>query len=292
MSRANNKVYFKADGANGLKYNLTPDIIESIFKTYPAVKRKHTDHVPAKLSEQEFWTKFFQSHYFHRDRIHASGTKDLFTECAKEDDKSMKKQLEGNVEERLADINNFSDSTLAPGFGGILDTVTNTKSQNIVHQNIIKRFNQHSIMVMKTAEAAGSSTEVSHDVIGEDSNDGQRMPEPVNTRKRILEKATFDDLEAPEAKRSTTLSLSKTERYFTGPTPVSSQDYLTHDEAVKARINLQQELKAWQAQRNPNVLSSSAAVSNFIKERYFFKFSPSGTEPFLDILYFRKHFVF
>ena len=146
-------------------------------------------------------------------------------------------------------------------------------------------------MVMKTAEAAGSSTEVTHDVIGEDSNDGQRMPEPVNTRKRILEKATFDDLEAPEAKRSTTLSLSKTERYFTGPTPVSSQDYLTHDEAVKARINLQQELKAWQAQRNPNVLSSSAAVSNFIKEGYFFKFSPSGTEPFLDILYFRKHFV-
>ena len=250
---------FQADGANGLKYNLTPDIIESIFKTYPTVKRKHVEHVPAKLSEQEFWTKFFQSHYFHRDRIHASGTKDLFTECAKEDDKSMKKQLEGSVEERLADINSFSDSTLAPGFGGVLETVTNTKSQNIVHQNIIKRFNQHSIMVMKTAEAAGSSTEVSNEV-GEDSNDGQRMPEPVNTRKRILEKATFDDLEAPEAKKSATLNLSKTERYFTGPTPVSSQDYLTHDEAVKARINLQQELKTWQAQRNPNVLSSSAAV--------------------------------
>ena len=249
----------QADGANGLKYNLTPDIIESIFKTYPTVKRKHVEHVPAKLSEQEFWTKFFQSHYFHRDRIHASGTKDLFTECAKEDDKSMKKQLEGNVEERLADINSFSDSTLAPGFGGILETVTNTKSQNIVHQNIIKRFNQHSIMVMKTAEAAGSSTEASNEV-GEDSNDGQRMPEPVNTRKRILEKATFDDLEAPEAKKSAALNLSKTERYFTGPTPVSSQDYLTHDEAVKARINLQQELKTWQAQRNPNVLSSSAAV--------------------------------
>ena len=57
----------QADGANGLKYNLTPDIIESIFKTYPAVKKKHTENVPTgKLSEQEFWTKFFQSHYFHR----------------------------------------------------------------------------------------------------------------------------------------------------------------------------------------------------------------------------------
>ena len=26
----------QADGCNGLKYNLTSDIIESIFKTYPA----------------------------------------------------------------------------------------------------------------------------------------------------------------------------------------------------------------------------------------------------------------
>lgn len=75
----------QTDGCNGLKYNLTPDVIESIFKTYPAVKNKHLEYVPHKLSEYEFWTKFFQSHYFHRDRINA-GTKDLFTECAKIDD--------------------------------------------------------------------------------------------------------------------------------------------------------------------------------------------------------------
>lgn len=60
----------QTDGCNGLKYNLTNDIIECIFKAYPAVKRKHSEHVPAKLSESEFWTKFFQSHYFHRcDRL-------------------------------------------------------------------------------------------------------------------------------------------------------------------------------------------------------------------------------
>lgn len=46
------------------------------------------EHVPIKLSETDFWTKFFQSHYFHRDRIHA-GNKDLFTECAKLDDQGM-----------------------------------------------------------------------------------------------------------------------------------------------------------------------------------------------------------
>jgi len=243
----------QADGANGLKYNLTPDIIESIFKTYPAVKRKHSDNVPNKLSEQEFWTKFFQSHYFHRDRVHAQGTKDLFTECARDDDKCMKKQLEGGVSEQLADIQNFNDSTLATGFGGAveLDTVNN---QNIVHQNIIKRFNQHSIMVMETASQPVQSTEEGGDA-------AQSPPAPANPRKRILEKSNFDDLGAPDNKKPAALSLSRLERYFTGPTPAASQDYLTQDELHKSRINLQQELKVWTAQRNPAVLSSAAAVS-------------------------------
>ena len=50
----------QSDGANGLKYNLTPDIIDSIFRCYPAVRQKYLQHVPHNLTETEFWTKFFQ----------------------------------------------------------------------------------------------------------------------------------------------------------------------------------------------------------------------------------------
>lgn len=50
-----------------------------------AVKRKHLENVPERMTEAEFWTRFFQSHYFHRDRLHTA-TRDLFSDCARSDD--------------------------------------------------------------------------------------------------------------------------------------------------------------------------------------------------------------
>lgn len=142
----------QTDGCNGLKYNLTADIIDCIFKTYPAVKKKHVENVPTKLSESEFWTKFFQSHYFHRDRL-TSGTKDIFTECSRIDDKALELAVSENAGDPLLDMRLFEDSSLAEGFCSASSTekpANHDKSGNIVHQNMIKRFNQHSFMVLKT----------------------------------------------------------------------------------------------------------------------------------------------
>lgn len=127
-------------------------MIECIFKTYPAVKRKHQENVPDKMSESDFWTKFFQSHYFHRDRINA-GTKDLFTECAKIDDQELKKDIQTGINDPLVDITSFEDQTLDENYG---NNKSDKPSGNIVHQSMIKRFNQHSIMVMKASTAKQS----------------------------------------------------------------------------------------------------------------------------------------
>lgn len=136
----------QTDGCNGLKYNLTADIIDCIFKAYPAVQRKHSENVPAKLTESEFWTKFFQSHYFHRDRIN-TGSKDLFTECARIDDQALKIAVAAAADDVLLDIRRFEDNSLIEGFGGAASNKNGVNSGNIVHQSMIKRFNQHSTMV-------------------------------------------------------------------------------------------------------------------------------------------------
>ncbi|TNN87026.1 General transcription factor IIH subunit 1 [Liparis tanakae] len=141
----------QTDGCNGLRYNLTADIIESIFRTYPTVKEKYCENVPHNLTEKEFWTRFFQSHYFHRDRIN-TGTQDIFSECAKQDEKGLKSMVVQGVKNPLVDLLMLEDKTLDEGYG-VYTTVPSTSNSNrsvkeSSNSAIIKRFNHHSAMVL------------------------------------------------------------------------------------------------------------------------------------------------
>lgn len=62
--------------------------MSSIFRTYPSVKQKHLKYVPSKYTESEFWTKFFSSHYFHRDKANLDA-KDMFADCGKQDEQGV-----------------------------------------------------------------------------------------------------------------------------------------------------------------------------------------------------------
>jgi len=286
----------QADGANGIKYNLTVDVINSIFKTYPAVKKKHFENVPAKMSEQDFWNRFFQSHYFHRDRIHGQGVKDIFTECAKDDDKAIRAQLSSGVSDRFANITAFSDSTIDECYGtgeaesssgskygksggGAAGGVGAASAANIVHQNIIKRFNQHSIMVMKATDKAQEppppqqqqsqpSQGATNDV--DEAADG-------SSSKRLRQLVDFEDLDAPPAKKQASLKLAKVERYLNGPTPASSSSmamasqYLDVSEVGRSRADLRRVLAGWERGNALASLSAANAVSALVE------LSPGGT---------------
>lgn len=272
----------QADGANGLKYNLTPDIIQSIFKTYPAVKKKHMENVPMKISEQEFWTKFFQSHYFHRDRVHGHGLKDIFTDCAKEDDKSIKEQLKRGVNDTVANISAFSDNTIDENYGAGEATVKN--AANIVHQSIIKRFNQHSIMVMRAAETpqAPSATPTAPNPTGTNKTSAVNgtpalpmtangssaksavIPDPAVTRKRLREKLDYEDLEAPAPKKTAALNLAKVERYLNGPTPAQPSEFLTQEQIAHSRQVILSMVHDWESSNCTQTLSQSQAVGALV----------------------------
>lgn len=67
----------------------------------------------------------------------------------------------------LLDIRLFGDNSLEDGFGGASVDRNVVNSGNIVHQNMIKRFNQHSIMVLKTCVNA---TQISCSKISDTNN--------------------------------------------------------------------------------------------------------------------------
>uniref|UniRef100_A0A3P9KJI9 General transcription factor IIH subunit 1 n=1 Tax=Oryzias latipes TaxID=8090 RepID=A0A3P9KJI9_ORYLA len=260
----------QTDGCNGLRYNLTTDIIESIFRTYPAVKQKYSENVPHSLTEKEFWTRFFQSHYFHRDRIN-TGTQDIFSECAKQDEKGLMSLVNKGVKNPLVDLLSLEDKTLDEGYGikQALPSTSNTNKTVKESSNaaIIKRFNHHSAMVL----AAGSrKNEVPADQASEtsstdgNSRDSDFFQPPVKKvcvfTVKLQEAIEYEDLQRESKQKTVALNLKKSDRYAHGPVPLQSQKYTTSQDIINAVNCIQHEM----AHYKPNltqVMSSTAASS-------------------------------
>ncbi|EDX07072.1 general transcription factor IIH subunit 1 [Drosophila simulans] len=297
----------QTDGCNGLKYNLTSDVIHCIFKTYPAVKRKHFENVPAKMSEAEFWTKFFQSHYFHRDRLTA-GTKDIFTECGKIDDQALKAAVQQGAGDPLLDLKKFEDVPLEEGFGSVAGDRNVVNSGNIVHQNMIKRFNQHSIMVLKTCanvtSAPSTMTNGTNNANGpvsqsaytngmngkaqatatKSSADQVDKDEPQSKKQRLMEKIHYEDLGDPllegeddpangEKAKSKQFELSKVERYLNGP--VQNSMYDNHNDPMsleEVQYKLVRNSESWLNRNVQRTFICSKAAVNALGE-----LSPGGS---------------
>lgn len=253
----------QTDGCNGLRYNLTADIIESIFRTYPAVKQKYSENVPHNLTEKEFWTRFFQSHYFHRDRIN-TGTQDIFSECAKQDEKGLKSMVVQGVKNPLVDLLSLEDKSLDEGYG--LCTPTPSTSNRTVKDSsnsaIIKRFNHHSAMVLAAGSRKGEMlADQASETSSTDGNsrDSDLFQPPVK-KVKLQEAIDYEDLQRENRIKTVALNLKKSDRYAHGPVPLQSQQYTTSQDIINSVSYIQHEM----ANYKPNltqVLSSTSASS-------------------------------
>ncbi|NWS40347.1 TF2H1 factor, partial [Probosciger aterrimus] len=252
----------QTDGCNGLRYNLTSDIIESIFRTYPAVKMKYAENVPHNMTEKEFWTRFFQSHYFHRDRLN-TGSKDLFTECAKLDEKGLKAMVSQGVKNPLIDLTALDDYTLDEEYVASMASTSNASksARESSTTAIIKRFNHHSAMVL----AAGlRKQEAQNDHYSETSStDGNSRDsdffQPPIKKVKLQEAIEYEDLSKNNSIKAIALNL-KSDRYYHGPTPIQSQQYATSQDIINSFNSIRQEMEAY-VPKLTQVLSSADAAS-------------------------------
>ena len=245
----------RADGCNGLRYNLTSDTIQSIFTTYPAVKKIYLEKVPDKMSEKDFWTKFFQSHYFHRDRINqGNNSDDIFADCVKKDDLDILTLLNIGVKDSFNNLNNFyeQDSTTEEGYGSTVEPTTKGKqsNQHIASKNIIKRFNHQSAMILTDHKKLSGASKLKN-------GEGETPTKKV----KLKEAVTYEDLEESSQSSHTSLKLQKSDRYCHGPTLLNQ----AHQELDRHRVAEGMSIVTTQCHsykpRLSNVLNSSDAFS-------------------------------
>ncbi|XP_065180330.1 general transcription factor IIH subunit 1-like [Sycon ciliatum] len=207
------------DGCNSVRYNLNPDTIAAIFKTYPAVKRKFQEFVPDKLSEVQFWTQFFQSQYFHRDRLGAGsaakGKADMFSECAKQDEAAQLKSHLEAVQNPLIDLTK-QPAQVEEGYG----MSSTTKSS--VLQPMMRRFNHQSLMILNSSSSAPAET--SNTTAGsaaQSSSASSTAVEPAAKRSLVpslRDTVILEDLAEGEQAKLPSLQIRDLGRFAEGPT--------------------------------------------------------------------------
>ncbi|KAM0749122.1 hypothetical protein T439DRAFT_327617 [Meredithblackwellia eburnea MCA 4105] len=90
---------------------ITPALIREIFEEYPMVLKAYHDNVPDPLDDQQFWTRYFQSKLFNRNRttnraaVNTIKDDDIFDKyLGEEDDGIEPKHMEEHEIYRLLDL--------------------------------------------------------------------------------------------------------------------------------------------------------------------------------------------
>uniref|UniRef100_A0A915BLT5 BSD domain-containing protein n=1 Tax=Parascaris univalens TaxID=6257 RepID=A0A915BLT5_PARUN len=215
----------QSEGTNGVKLNLNVDTIQSIFKTYPAVEKKHLELVPHEMTEQQFWSMFFQSHYFHRERCVTPNPADPFSDCVKADNREMSKMLELPITHKILDFSYLSDYSKTFHNGNEVPATGSGQSNKTL---LMKRCNYHSGRVLMSAKedsqvAAKPST----------NNDDQQPSSstmPVEEEHIAIESEELQNDKNEDIYEQVILSES---RVYTAPVKYTSQQFKAFSELIQ-----------------------------------------------------------
>ncbi|KAJ3073904.1 RNA polymerase II transcription factor B subunit 1 [Podochytrium sp. JEL0797] len=136
------------------KFTFTPEIIHSIFVNSPAVRLAYERNVPEKISEKEFWTKYYASKAFHALKAGKSTSGDLseiYSALESEiDDDSLPipKKPRKDTSNKLLDLSSTSEDHLE--YGNAPDTTMRPGSYR-ASLPIIRRLNRHSTIILESA---------------------------------------------------------------------------------------------------------------------------------------------
>ncbi|RDX55046.1 hypothetical protein OH76DRAFT_1372618 [Lentinus brumalis] len=140
-----------------VKIVITPQLVHDIFEEFPIVARAYSDNVPAKLSEAEFWSRYFQSRLFnaHRASIRSSAAQHVVKDdpifdkyLEKDDDELEPRRLR---EERVDTFIDLGATSVDHEETGNERDITMQAGKQKAVLPLIRKFNEHSTRLLDTA---------------------------------------------------------------------------------------------------------------------------------------------
>eukprot|EP01132_Coremiostelium_polycephalum_P012019 gene12019-14700_t len=208
-----------SETCNAVRYRLTPSIIHQIFIQHPSVEKAYKANVPHKISEQEFWKKYVQSKYFHRDRNLnvPSSDDDLFSKYESDE---------------LNDINPLLDISAGDqdesGYGVLVDP--NQDPDKLAKAlPLLRKFNRHSALVLGskdllssplTQEKKKQKTEDDEQLENEQRQEQEKI---IKHNKKVLNQHTiYSELQDEKTPEIPQLKIIDQKRYFEGHSATNS----------------------------------------------------------------------
>ncbi|ORY89771.1 hypothetical protein BCR35DRAFT_300243 [Leucosporidium creatinivorum] len=145
----------ETDERGDVTVKITPQLTREIFEEYPVVARAYDENVPEPLTEEAFWTRYFQSKLFNRNRTANRAAVNTVKDDAifdrylgEEDDDIEPKNLQHHDIYRLLDlaateedqheVTNQRDVTMRPG-------------RERAALPLMRRFNEHSERLLNSS---------------------------------------------------------------------------------------------------------------------------------------------
>ncbi|KAN0090726.1 hypothetical protein V8E55_004292 [Tylopilus felleus] len=191
-----------------VKIVITPQLVHDIFDEFPVVAKAYNDNVPNKLSEAEFWKRYFQSKLFnaHRASIRSSATQHvvkedpIFDKYLEKDDDELEPR---RPREHVSDLYISLGATLEDhGETGNERDITMQAGRQRGALPLIRKFNEHSERLLNSA-------------LG-DAPPGKRRRVNGDDGENPFSEIEYDDLQDHESSLGILLDMQDRQRYFEG----------------------------------------------------------------------------